>query len=86
MLAHISPSSLMYTRAFQALSPTYLYDENDEPVLNKDGKRIGGTLLILDTDTCIVKPTGRSFLAETKCLDYDGALSIFHTICLLPAW
>lgn len=34
-------------------SPTYLYDENDEPVLNKDGKRIGGTLLILDTDNLV---------------------------------
>lgn len=31
-------------------SPTYLYDENDEPVLDGDGNHIGGTLLILNLD------------------------------------
>ena len=34
-------------------SPTYLYDENDNPVLNKDGKQIGGSLLIIDTDPLV---------------------------------
>lgn len=30
-------------------SPTYLYDENDQPVLDSNGDQIGGTLLILNT-------------------------------------
>ena len=34
-------------------SPTYLYDENNEPVLDSDGKQIGGTLLILETRNII---------------------------------
>jgi len=29
-------------------SPTYLYDENDEPYLDADGGHVGGTLLILE--------------------------------------
>ena len=29
-------------------SPTYLYDENDEPYLDADGNHVGGTLLILE--------------------------------------
>ena len=29
-------------------SPTYLYDENDEPYLDADGNTVGGTLLILE--------------------------------------
>ena len=29
-------------------SPTYVYDENDQPVLDDDGNQIGGTLLILN--------------------------------------
>lgn len=29
-------------------SPTYLYDENDEPYLDSDGKQVGGTLLIME--------------------------------------
>ena len=31
-------------------SPTYLYDKNDEPVLDNNGSHIGGTLLILNLD------------------------------------
>jgi len=29
-------------------SPTYLYDDNDEPYLDADGNEVGGTLLILE--------------------------------------
>ena len=36
-------------------SPTYLYDENNEPVLDKDGNQVGGTLLILETDQLLKK-------------------------------
>lgn len=37
-------------------SPTYLYDENDKPVMNSKGeKQIGGTLLILNTDDLLKK-------------------------------
>lgn len=37
-------------------SPTYLYDENDKPVMDSKGeKQIGGTLLILNTDDLLKK-------------------------------
>lgn len=37
-------------------SPTYLYDENDQPVMDSKGeKQIGGTLLILNTDDLLKK-------------------------------
>lgn len=37
-------------------SPTYLYDENDKPVMDSKGeKQIGGTLLILNTDELLKK-------------------------------
>ena len=36
-------------------SPTYLYDENNEPVLDKNGDQVGGTLLILETDQLLKK-------------------------------
>ena len=36
-------------------SPTYLYDENDQPVLDSKGDQIGGTLLILNTDDLLKK-------------------------------
>lgn len=37
-------------------SPTYLYDENDKPVMDSKGeKQIGGTLLILKTDDLLKK-------------------------------
>lgn len=36
-------------------SPTYLYDENDEPVLDSNGAHIGGTLLILNLDGVLEK-------------------------------
>lgn len=36
-------------------SPTYLYDENDQPALDSNGKQIGGTLLILNTDDLLKK-------------------------------
>ena len=31
-------------------SPTYVYDENDEPVLDGDGNHVGGTLLMINLD------------------------------------
>lgn len=31
-------------------SPTYLYDENDEPVIDGDGNQVGGTLLMINLD------------------------------------
>lgn len=31
-------------------SPTYVYDENDNPVLDSDGNHIGGTLLMINLD------------------------------------
>lgn len=37
-------------------SPTYLYDENDKPVMDSKGeKQIGGTLLILNTEDLLKK-------------------------------
>lgn len=37
-------------------SPTYLYDENDQPVMDSKGeKQIGGTLLILNTEDLLKK-------------------------------
>ncbi len=36
-------------------SPTYLYDENDEPVLDENGSHIGGTLLILNVQDLLKK-------------------------------
>ena len=66
-------------------SPTYLYDENDEPVLNKDGKRIGGTLLILDTDnlvTVILKklawPLIKMLATQT---DSGFPKAVYETVC-----
>ena len=34
-------------------SPTYLYDENDNPVYDSNGNHIGGTLLILETENLL---------------------------------
>lgn len=34
-------------------SPTYLYDENDNPVYDANGNHIGGTLLILETENLL---------------------------------
>lgn len=31
-------------------SPTYVYDENDEPVLDSNGSHVGGTLLMINLD------------------------------------
>ena len=68
-------------------SPTYLYDENDEPVLDKDGKRIGGTLLILDTDnlvTVILKklawPLVKMLATQT---DSGFPKAVYETVCEL---
>ena len=36
-------------------SPTYLFDENNQPVLDSDGNQVGGTLLILEVEQLIKK-------------------------------
>ncbi len=66
-------------------SPTYLYDENDQPVLNKDGDRIGGTLLILDTDNLVQILLKKLALPLVKMLvtqtDSGFPKAVYETIC-----
>ncbi len=68
-------------------SPTYLYDENDQPVLNKDGDRIGGTLLILDTDNLVQILLKKLALPLVKMLvtqtDSGFPKAVYETICEL---
>lgn len=68
-------------------SPTYLYDENDEPVLNKDGKKIGGTLLIIDEDNILEVVLKKLALPLIKMLvtqtDSGFTKGVYETICAM---
>ena len=68
-------------------SPTYLYDEDDEPVLDKDGKRIGGTLLILDTDNLVTVLLKKLAWPLVKMLatqtDSGFPKAVYETVCEL---
>lgn len=58
-------------------SPTYLYDDKDQPVLNKDGDHIGGTLMIIDTDKLMsdVLPKAALFAVLSLLIQKDIKLS-----------
>lgn len=58
-------------------SPTYLYDENDQPVLNSDGEQIGGSLMIIDTDKLMdeVLPKAAFYAVLSLLLQKDVKLS-----------